>query len=61
MARHATLPDVKRQPIRIAIGGEDDPFRDFPSTTSARARKHFEQTGKPLELLTMGHLSLIHI
>lgn len=55
MARHATLPDVKRQPIRIAIGGEDDPFRDFPSTTSARARKHFEQTGKPLELLTMGH------
>jgi hypothetical protein len=48
-------PDPVRLPLRITIGGQDDPMRDFPSTISARARRQYDATGVPLELLTYGH------
>ena len=43
------------EPIRIEIGGPDDPFPGFPSSTSARARRHYVETGKPLVITTYGH------
>ncbi len=46
----------ERATIKIEIGGPDDPFRDFSSTTSARARRHFDETGEPLVIETHGHL-----
>jgi len=55
MARAEAPPEPQRLPIRVTIGGPDDPFRDFPSTVSARARRHYEETGQPLEILTFGH------
>lgn len=48
-------PELIRRPLRVTIGGQDDPMRDFPSTISARARRQFDSTGVPLELLTYGH------
>ena len=50
-----------RTPLRVLIGGPDDPMRDFPSTISARARRHFDATKQPLELLTFGHYVIAFI
>lgn len=53
--------EAPRRPLRISIGGPDDPMRDFPSTVSARARRHYEETGRPLEILTFGHFVITFI
>ena len=47
--------ESNRKPIVITLGGPDDPFPEFPSSTSAKARRHFDRTGQPLELFTTGH------
>ncbi len=44
-----------RQPITISIGGPDDPFNHFPSTTTKRANRHYEKTGEPLQITTLGN------
>lgn len=49
------MSEDSRAPLLISIGGPDDPYRNFPSTVSARARRHYEATGQPLELTTFGH------
>ena len=47
-------------PLQIALGGPDDPWTAegrgiFPSTVSHRAERHYEETGEPLRVWTMGH------
>jgi phage terminase large subunit-like protein len=49
------MPASKRTPIVVEIGGPDDPFPDFPSTTSAKARRYYQEHGEPMPLVTMGH------
>lgn len=44
-----------KQPILIELGGPEDQFPDFPSTLSAKARRHYAETGQPLRVWTMGH------
>lgn len=55
MIQTAEIDQSSRQAIAVKLGGPDDPFRDFPSTTSARARRHYEETGEPLVIYTFGH------
>ncbi len=47
-----------RQPLTIELGGPDDPFPDFPSSTSEKARRHYAETGEPLKIKTFGHYAI---
>ena len=42
------------QPILVAIGGPDDDWNHFPSTTTYAANRTFELTGKQTQIRTMG-------
>lgn len=50
-----------RTPITVKLGGPEDPFPEFPSTTSAAARRFYAETGRPLEIKTFGHFVIAFV
>lgn len=47
--------------IEVEIGGPDDPWRDFPSSTSAVAKRKYDETGEVTVIKTVGHLAISFI